>query len=421
MPFRILKRFLRHHPLLLLIITALVYEGLVAAPAWAQNDHGINILRFGAYPNDEVDDTEAIQNAIEKAEADDSPLASRTIFIPPGSYLVRGVVISKGNITLRGAGAKVSILKHRGEARPIVHLRGATFTTLIGLGLEGSSTSSYGIYAEDTGATLGTKGSPTWRGTLHDVSVSKVMGNPGIGWANNDRAHSWQVTNSMFRENRIGIRLVRRCQNTVIAMSSIIFNIDQQVIFGDGYNIIRGLSIRDSQIEGTDTGTTELIRVDGVAPLHLAALYLESHRGTGAMDLQTVNQPSSIAIDGVYSNGGSQSQIKQSLLFNTETNLTLKNGQFLGTEQVIKIGTLEKSDGQTAQRACRIEVTGSRGPGLKDGWQVTQRGDSWNDGLSLSYAGHNWDIVVGRAGELWFGHNGKTAATLLPTGELKKP
>jgi hypothetical protein len=74
----------------------------------------INVTSWGARPNDSVDDSIAIQNAI-NAAPDNS-----TIYFPKGTYLVSNVSINhRSGLTLTGDGSTLTILRHHGRYAPI--------------------------------------------------------------------------------------------------------------------------------------------------------------------------------------------------------------------------------------------------------------------------------------------------------------
>ncbi|MDU9050275.1 MAG: glycosyl hydrolase family 28-related protein [Candidatus Electrothrix sp. Rat3] len=65
----------------------------------------INVLDYGATPNDETNDTKAIKNAITAAENISEPVI---LSFPPGKFIVRNVlIIDKENFILRGAGSGI--------------------------------------------------------------------------------------------------------------------------------------------------------------------------------------------------------------------------------------------------------------------------------------------------------------------------
>ncbi len=256
-------------------------------------------------------------------------------------------------------------------------------------------------------------------GTLTNVMIRSVKGNPGIGFANTGRAHSWRIIDSTFFENNVGVKLVDRAQHTQIIESSINGNYKQQLILGDGKAVLKDITVRDTNIEGRNVGTGELVLIDGVTPVNFDGVYFEGHRSVDAMDILTVNLPSIITMKGVYSNGGAENKPKASIVLRTETALSIEGATYINTQKVYEIGWRQGDPTWAKPEQSKVIVKNSRGPGIKRGLEINQGGASWDDGISLTQGKHTWDVVVGKEGILWFGYNRKAKVIFLPDGEVR--
>lgn len=386
----------------------------------------INVLDFGATPNDETDDTLAIESAIEAAsdlkwssKLGTQNLNVAPVYIPSGIYLVKGLVVWNNYSQISGAGQSATILKHSGDA-PVIHLKGAANVEIKNLALDGGGEASYGILAEDMGFVAERNGdlAPV-SGRLENVTIQSVLGKPGIGFANTDRAHSWRIARSTIKGNSVGVRLVGRAQHTRLTDSKIYLNKREQVIVGDGKFYIRSISIDNSDIEGTEEGGSfPLIRVNGVDPLTINSVYFEGHRTASSTDIETEGLPSKIGIDGLYSNGGAKTPPSRSIYLKTKTNLQMDNATFVNTQRVIEISNSDIETASNSSQMSSIMVRNSSGPGLENGLSIRQGGSSWLDGVSLSLGGSTWSAVVGKDGTLWLGYNGEARLTVSPSGNV---
>jgi len=69
---------------------------------------GKKVTDYGADPSGAMDSTEAIQNAINNART------GQVVYIPAGTYKIAGNITPRSNVTLRGAGMGLTILKPQG-------------------------------------------------------------------------------------------------------------------------------------------------------------------------------------------------------------------------------------------------------------------------------------------------------------------
>lgn len=99
----------------------------------------IDVRTYGAIPNDSVDDSLAIQQAIDAAP-DDS-----TIYFPRGVYLLSSVQINnRRGLTLSGDGSTLTILRHHGRYPSIFLSTGSTDMLFTQLGFDTNGLASFG-------------------------------------------------------------------------------------------------------------------------------------------------------------------------------------------------------------------------------------------------------------------------------------
>ena len=193
------------------LITILLFAFNLSLPAqsslYAQNSTApeiINVIDFGATPNDTIDDTAAIQQALDSSS--NPPwdttlgtyyLSNKQVYFPTGVYLVTGLVINHAYTKIKGTGIYSSVLKLHDATGSVINLNGAAYVEIEQMGIDGAGTASYGIYADDVGYVPERKGDfASVHGLLNGVRISGANGTPGIGFANADRAHSWRIIDS---------------------------------------------------------------------------------------------------------------------------------------------------------------------------------------------------------------------------------
>ena len=123
-----LRRFQRLIPLFLVVC--------MATPSVAAV---IDVRTYGAIPNDSIDDSLAIQKAIDAAP-DHS-----TIYFPQGTYLLAGVQINNRiGLTLSGDGSTLTILKRHGNYPNILSSTGSTDMLVTQLGFDANGIDAFG-------------------------------------------------------------------------------------------------------------------------------------------------------------------------------------------------------------------------------------------------------------------------------------
>jgi Pectate lyase superfamily protein len=99
----------------------------------------IDVRTYGAIPDDSVDDSLAIQKAINAAPA------NSTIYFPRGTYLLAGVTINgRTDLTLSGDGSTLTILKRNGSYPHIFESKGSTDIRVTQLGFDANGVTSFG-------------------------------------------------------------------------------------------------------------------------------------------------------------------------------------------------------------------------------------------------------------------------------------
>jgi hypothetical protein len=102
----------------------------------------IDVTTYGAIPNDSVNDSMAIQNAIDAAP-DNS-----TIYFPRGTYLLAGVKLNNRiGLTLAGDGSTLTILKRSGAYPKLFESVGSTDLLVTKLGFDANGITSFGGFS----------------------------------------------------------------------------------------------------------------------------------------------------------------------------------------------------------------------------------------------------------------------------------
>jgi hypothetical protein len=270
-----------------------------------------DVRAFGAMGDGVTDDTAAIQEAIN---------SGKKVYIPIGTYSVSTLKINVSDIIIIGDGmAKTNLVASGTE--PIFNISSIR-PELKDLTINGNNIANYGIYAQDIGSI---------QGRFIRIEIKNVTGTPGIGFANVDRSYSMLFDRCWIHSNKIGIKLIKRYQNTVIDHCLIYYNTQEQVHLGDGTQTTRMITISNSELEGGASGgagTTDVtnLAVNKVDPLILNSVYFESYDTFNSTDIHVTGE-SRIEIDGMYSNGNSITD--NSIVLDSSVNLTIQDSTFI--------------------------------------------------------------------------------------------
>lgn len=253
--------------------------------------------RFDAKGDGVSDDTYSLQMAINAATESNS-----VVFLPPGTYLTTGLTITQP-ITFVGASPKVTTLKAAPGTHAVLTLGDGTALPggmegleLSNFGIDGSGVANYGIYIRQYGGI---------RARFERLMIQNATGEPGIGIANEDNAFSMLMSDLTVKNNNVGIRLIKRVQETKIIGSQIYGNTRNQVIIGDGVDAVSKVSIIATQVEPTWVGASgAALLVNGVTNLYLSSLYSEAkaEAPTPAIEV-AAGFNSSIVLEGFHAGG----------------------------------------------------------------------------------------------------------------------
>lgn len=147
------------------IVAAGVFSALAGGPA--ARGAVIDVRRFGAIADDGIDDTAAINNAVNAAAG-----PGGTVSLPAGTFNVSQKIVAKSNVALAGAGLDVTTLRFGGSAATtLLDVQNVTNVDCSGFTLDGnnSATVTQGIYAHNA-STL----------SLHDLAVKNIATNTGF-------------------------------------------------------------------------------------------------------------------------------------------------------------------------------------------------------------------------------------------------
>lgn len=323
---------------------------------------------FGAKGDGVSDDTYSLQMAIDAAIASNS-----VVYLPPGTYLTTGLTITQP-ISLVGASSNVTKLKAIRGTQAVLTLGDGTALPsgmegleISNLGIDGSKVANYGIYIRQFGGI---------RARFDGLMIHNVQGDPGIGIANEDNAFSMLMTDLTVKHNKIGIRLVKRVQESKIIGSQIYGNSQHQVVIGDGSQAISKISIVSTQIEPTSPGASgAALLVNGVSNLYLASTYSEAKEGaTGPAIEVAAGLPSYIVAEGLLANGNSVADYAIKLpTDNTRVSLTLISpvmsgylqdppviGNHAEGKEIVWIGSRNQSAMMSVQGGLEVGENGGR-------------------------------------------------------------
>lgn len=404
--------------------------------------------QFAAVGDGVTDDTVALQGAIDAATQ-----ANQVLMLPPGTYLTSGITITRP-ITIIGASPTLTTLRAVPGTKAVLTLGDGTVLpsgmegfTIANIGIDGAGTAGYGIWIRQYGGI---------RARFEHLLIQNCLGDPGIGIGNEDHAYSMLMSDLTVKNNRIGLRLVRRVQESKIIGSQIYGNIEHQVVIGDGQTQVTKVSIVASQVEPTTNGASgAALLVNGVSNLYLSSVYSEAKTGATGPALEIVpGMTSYIVADGLHMVGNQVAPYAIRLpADNTNVNLTLVNPIMNGylnnppvenlggpTKRVVWIGTQNQPAMMSVRGGLIVGENGGRlwgnyvgtveydPPALAPGATVTttvavpgaMKGDMALAGFSAIRDGVYLSAVVSSKDTITVLFENKSAQTIdLPSGTLK--
>lgn len=276
--------------------------------------------QFAAAGDGVTDDTVALQSAIDAATQ-----ANQVLMLPPGTYVTSGITITRP-ITIVGASPTLTTLRAHPGTNAVLTLGDGTVLpdgmegfTIANIGIDGAGTAGHGIWIRQYGGI---------RARFEHLLIQNCLGDPGIGIGNEEQAFSMLMSDLTVKNNRIGLRLVRRVQESKIIGSQIYGNTQHQVVIGDGQVPVTKVSIVTSQVEPTSNGASgAALLVNGVNNLYLSSVYSEAKAGATGPALEIApGLPTFIVADSVHMVGNQVGTYAIRLpADNTNVNLTLVN------------------------------------------------------------------------------------------------
>lgn len=159
-----MKRYALSLILVLVCVSNLLAQSTAVQP--------FDVRRYGAKGDGATNDTTAIQNAIDAAEAAASSTVKPTVLIPRGTYLIRNLTIDTDNVALKGDGAELKQTTG-GVANQMLYLN-ADDLTVQGLTLNGAYDAGAGVVVSGDGIGINISGGD--RIHIEDVYVQNVKG-----------------------------------------------------------------------------------------------------------------------------------------------------------------------------------------------------------------------------------------------------
>ncbi len=170
------------------IVCGLMTTALNAADIVFPADAGqASVASFGAIPNDGIDDTAAIQSALDSTfpvNDGGNPANNRMLYLPAGTYNVSGTLTWRRWVNFRGAGPGITIIKLANNAagfasganKPVLHAYYSNNTTFANY-IEGLTVD---VGTGNPGA-IGIKWNNHNEGALRDVVIKSSDGQGAIG------------------------------------------------------------------------------------------------------------------------------------------------------------------------------------------------------------------------------------------------
>lgn len=297
----------------------------------------VNVLDYGAKANDGIDDSSAIQAAI-----DNCPLGG-TVVIPSGTYLIRSLVSPKSNITIEGTvGQTILTMPAQSYGNWIFYAANLSNLTISGISLRASS------YTDNVGGIF-LPGAQNC--TLDHLDIQGMTF--GIKLGSGDVASGWNITDIVIRESQMPIYMAYVHDSTFTRLNLQAINIPgtnkDHALYMEREN--RNLTFNDCTLSGgcgyclhlyMEGGSSSDINFENLTldsthgryPLVIGSGYSSVHfrnttfRAGQSGPVVTLYGGSDITFDGFSASGGSNLVIASSSV----SNVVFSNGSYTGSD-----------------------------------------------------------------------------------------
>lgn len=206
----------------------------------------VNVRHYGVRGNGVADDTAALQGVFDKATK------GSTIYLPPGTYLIKSTLRLPSNVTVTGASAEATVLQSKAPLDRLMHGDGVVHLRLADLTLQGNGRDSG---KEDEGGIVLT--APKQAGewpldlTLERVRIAGFLGSGVVALGSNDRVGvGLTVRDCSMRDLGRHAVLAYYCKDLLVDHCNMLHLGGSGTIFPRVADVtVRGCTVRDTGLQ----------------------------------------------------------------------------------------------------------------------------------------------------------------------------